>query len=87
MILKSFALFDLKSGAFSTPFFFPATGLAVRAIQDLANDRTTTVGRHPEDFALYELGSFNDGSGQFDPSVPVHLATVVQILEGKEIQQ
>lgn len=67
MILKAFALLDTKTGGFGTPFFMHHTGLAIRAVSDLAQDMSTTVGRHPADFALCELGFFDDNSGVLTP--------------------
>lgn len=63
MIIKAFAIFDVKSDSFSTPFFKSASGQAVRDFADLANDKNTTVGRHPEDFKLCEVGCFDDSTG------------------------
>lgn len=71
MMLKAFAIFDIKSETYNTPFFFPATGQAVRAFKDLVNDRQTTVGRHPGDFKLCCVGVFDDSLGVFDSNSPV----------------
>lgn len=70
MILKTFSLFDRKAGAFMTPFFMPSRGQAVRALTDLVSDPATTVARHPGDFALFELGSFDDALGRFSDGIP-----------------
>lgn len=72
MMLKAFALLDMKTGAFATPFFMHHVGLAVRAVTDLAQDLNTTVGRHPGDFALVEIGSFDDNSGVLMACTPIN---------------
>ena len=64
MKLKAFALLDAKVGAFAAPFFFPHVGYAARACADLGADLSTTVGRHPADFVLYEIGEFDDQTGE-----------------------
>lgn len=63
MKLKAFSVFDVKADTFSAPFFFPATGLAVRAFKATVADRETSVGKYPEDFKLVELGEFDDQLG------------------------
>lgn len=70
MIVQAFAFFDRKGAFFSTPFFFPATPMAIRAANDLALDPGTAMGRHPSDYDLYRLGSYDDSSGAFSTDRP-----------------
>lgn len=63
MILKAYAIYDIKGDVYLTPFFFAADGQAIRAFQDLANDSNTVVGRHPGDYKLCRLGKFDDSTG------------------------
>lgn len=65
MLTKIFCVYDSKALCYGVPFFLPSVGAAVRAFSDLANDRNTTVNRHPGDFVLYNVGSFDDSSGIF----------------------
>lgn len=65
MFMKAFSLFDNKAGMFSAPFFFHNRAMALRACKDMARDTETSVGRHPADFELFEIGEFDDCSGQF----------------------
>lgn len=65
MVLKVFSIFDIKSELFNTPFFMVTRGEAVRAFKDLVNDRATTVGRHPDDYRLMCIGTFDNESGTF----------------------
>lgn len=60
MILKVFSVLDTKADAFQTPFFMPSTGQAVRAFKDLSNDGQSLVSRHPGDFVLCCIGTFDD---------------------------
>lgn len=80
MILKAFSLLDLKTGHFNVPFFMPHTQLAIRAVVDLAADANTTVGRHPSDFALCEVGTFDDQTGSFSVLMPTQLGVVTSFL-------
>lgn len=80
MILKAFAFLDLKAGMFGTPFFMAHAGQAIRAATDLGSDSSTTVGRHPADFQLCEIGLFDDQTGQLSSVTPVVLGTVAAFL-------
>lgn len=80
MMLKAFSLLDQKVGTFSPPFFMAHVGQAIRAVTDLGQDLNTTVGRHPADFALCQVGAFDDQTGQFEAMVPLHLGLVLGFL-------
>lgn len=78
--MRIFALYDLKSGAYGTPFFMHHVGEAVRACIDLGQDSQTIVGRHPADFALHELGTFDTTTGLIAPCQPISHGAVVGFL-------
>lgn len=56
---------DTAAQAFGRPIFVPAVPVAVRSFRDEVNrkDSSEDLARHPEDFELYELGSFDDSTG------------------------
>lgn len=79
MTLKVFAILDTKSNTFSNPFFMKATGEAIRAFSDLANDPQSTVYRHPDDFRLFYIADFDQESAAFDaPAKPTPLASAAE---------
>lgn len=86
MILRIFALYDIKSGAHATPFFMHHVGEAVRACIDLGADLNTTVGRHPADFALHELGTFDTETGLIVSNQPISHGAVVSYLPQRPAQ-
>lgn len=63
MNLTLYSIKDIKAEAFNVPFAFTTQGQALRAFQDLANDKTTTVGQHPEDYRLFQVGVFDQETG------------------------
>lgn len=80
--MKIFALNDSKLGEFGQPFFFQASGQAVRFLQDLVRDNKTTISQHPEDFRLYCLGVYSPNSGKFDSlETPEYLAKASDFVE------
>jgi hypothetical protein len=63
MIVKIFAIRDAKADAFLQPFFSPTKGTAIRAFSDAVNDSQSQFFKYPDDFTLFELGTFNDSTG------------------------
>ncbi|QCQ84877.1 nonstructural protein [Blackfly microvirus SF02] len=84
MILKVFCLYDLKVGVFNTPFFMAHVGQAVRACMDLGRDRETMVGRHPADFALLEIGEYDDQNGMLVAINHRNLGSVVSMMGSEQ---
>lgn len=80
MITIGFSLLDTKTGIFNAPFFMAHAGQAIRACTDLGQDPNTTVGRHPADFMLCQLGTFDDQTGMFAIGTPTPLGTVASFL-------
>lgn len=80
MKVPMFTLLDIKSGIHNTPFFMVHAAQAIRACVDLAMDLNTTVGRHPADFQLMQIGTFDDQTGLVESSAPVVLGLVVNFL-------
>lgn len=67
MRLFAYSVLDKKAATYGTPFFTSHTAHAVRMVQQAANDATTSLGRYPADFALYEIGYFDDQSAELVP--------------------
>lgn len=65
MIKQVFTVFDEKSNAYLQPFYLDTVGQAKRAITDCVNDHTHAFGRHPSDYTLFHLGTFNDATGEY----------------------
>jgi hypothetical protein len=59
---------DRAADAFGRPMFVPSTGVAIRSFSDeinRANDDNQLY-NHPDDFDLYDLGTFDDNTGLFE---------------------
>lgn len=61
--LYIYALRDNKSETYSPPSFFVNRAVAVRGFSEVAADKNNMVGRHPADFGIYELGTFDMTTG------------------------
>lgn len=66
MITQVFSVLDAKIGSFMQPWFSATVDSARRAFFDACQDSASLLGRHPQDFTLYHLGSFDDETGLFD---------------------
>ncbi|WNK12742.1 MAG: nonstructural protein [Microvirus sp.] len=79
MEYQIFAIRDSAVEAFMVPMFFPSKGAAIRAFGDEVQRNATdnNLNKHPQDFAMYEIGKYNDQDGVFETKLPtiVSLAT------------
>lgn len=84
MILQVFSIRDRAVDAFMTPFFHTHVGGAMRLFTDEINNpqSQTGIGKHPVDYDLYHLGSYDDSSGKF-----VLLDAPRQVAIGKDLKQ
>lgn len=67
MITVMYAIYDEKSKVYNKPFSMINEAVAIRAVKDLTLDKNTEVGRHPYDFSLWELGTYDDETANFVP--------------------
>lgn len=75
------AVKDAKLEAFLPPFTAPARGVAQRMFSDAVNNADSPFSKHPEDFALYFVGVFDDATGHLhdmdrDPELMVRASDV-----------
>nr|DAV45133.1 MAG TPA: DNA binding protein [Microviridae sp.] len=81
MLHQIIAIQDIKIGTFSKPVAVPSDGAGVRAFGDAVNDQNTEYAKHPEDYSIWNLGSFCDQSGEFTNKKPTMLASAVALLK------
>jgi hypothetical protein len=58
---------DRAIDAYGRPFVVPTTGAAIRSFTDETNRSDSEMYKHPEDYDLYEMGTFCDQTGTFLP--------------------
>lgn len=81
-ILHVCSVRDRAIDAFGQPFCVTAVGSAIRSFTDEVNNpKSDLVAKHPDDFDLYLLGTFNDESAKFDL-----LDSPRQIAVGKDLK-
>ena len=75
-----FAVYDSKAEAYMTPFFMSTEGQAVRSFKDAIANPDLPFGRHPADFTLFVVGSFNDHNAEVTPMVPKSVGNALELV-------
>lgn len=75
MLLKAYSIYDVKALQYHSPWFQHTDGLAVRALMDIVNEPGNNISRHPRDYTLYEVGTWDDTAGVFTPLTPARFVS------------
>lgn len=65
--LVMFSVYDTKVSGYLAPFFLQNANVAKRTFSDCANDPNHLFSAHPQDFILFEIGTFDSNTGFFTP--------------------
>lgn len=65
MKIQIFGIYDSKAGFYQTTFNVNQKGQAIRIFTDLAHDKTSDIGKHPEDYCLFHLAEYDNEKGTF----------------------
>ncbi len=84
MLMHVYSFFDTASGAYMRPFVAQADGEATRVFDDLVADREHPMGKHPEDYSIFRVGSFNDQNGALTVEPPECLVTGMELRSRRE---
>lgn len=79
------AVRDQKASAFGRPIFAPSKGVAIRSFSDEINRaaQDNSMYHHSEDYALFELGTYDDFDGSFECHVPNLLVQGDSVRQGQ----
>lgn len=80
-----FALRDRATVSFLDPFVVVHKGQAERMFADAINDEKSPFYKHAEDYDLYELGTFDDGTGVFEIRVPEQISIGKDVYKPKAV--
>jgi len=82
MILKVYSVFDSKVACFGKPWYSVSDAAAIREFGDAVNDGSNPNNqwfRHPEDFQLFVIGEFDDGTGALEDQKPKALISAASL--------
>lgn len=81
MLIEVFSVFDMQTNAFSNPFYCQTKGLALRSFMDAVSDPQSPFHRHPDDFALFRVATFDNVECKFENlNVPERVALARELL-------
>lgn len=85
MIMQIYTVYDNKTEVFMRPWYALTDGEAMRIFTDAVADPQSPYSKHPLDFTLYHIGSFNDHGATFEGRDPIHqLGTAVDFTNPTE---
>lgn len=76
MKFKVLAIRDRAADLFSQPMFFQSIGAGIRAFGDEVKrvHENNNLNKHPEDFDLYHVATWDDEIGEFEQMRPQQVA-------------
>lgn len=66
MKLQMFTVFDVKSDFYHNPFLARTKGEAIRMFSDTVQDDQSLFSKHPADFTLFHVGTFDNQTCEFE---------------------
>lgn len=72
--MRMYSIFDIKAQWYMSPTTIRNDEEAKRMFGDLAADERLEIGKHPEDFLLVRVGTFNNETGQLEGTEPTIIA-------------
>lgn len=82
MELVAVAVRDSAVDAFMRPFFVPSTAFAVRSFGEAVKEAGSPMSQAPQDYALFELGSFDEETGRFE-----NLESPRQLIRAQDVKE
>nr|QJB20089.1 MAG: nonstructural protein [Microvirus sp.] len=87
VIKAIFSIRDKKAGVFLAPFFTDNVATARRQLALPANSEESFLGIYPEDYDVYNLGTWDDNSGQIEMKpVPDFCFCISELAKKKEVK-
>lgn len=80
MNLQIVAIYDSALGEFFAPIFVRSIGLAIRDFGDEVTKADSPLSRHPADFLLFHLGSFDPADGSIASFTPAQISRAVDFV-------
>lgn len=66
MINKMYVIYDAKAEYYNKPYYAVNHEVAMRNAKRLCEDPNSEIAHNPEDFTLFYIGEFDDGTCTFD---------------------
>lgn len=83
MTQQVFTVYDSKAEQYLAPFVTNTVGVAERMFSELVNQDGHQFNRHPEDYTLYRIGTFDSHDAVLAPSPMTAIATAISLLRSR----
>lgn len=74
MNMNIYSIFDKGIEAYLRPFTMQAHGQAIRSFLDEVNNDSSPISKHPEDYTLFFIGTWNESNAEIVTQEPMRLA-------------
>lgn len=75
-----YSIYDTAAGLYSRPYFTSSDAEAVRSFKDIATDADHPVGKHPQDYTLFRIGTYDDVKGFLQNEENESLSTALELI-------
>lgn len=69
--LNAYSIYDKAVQAYARVFMLRTDEEAKRGFMSICLDADGDINKHPQDYTLFRIGEFDDGTGELSPQVPV----------------
>jgi len=81
MKIAMYSVYDSKTNVFAQPNFLINRGAALRAWADACNDPQSNISKHPGDYTIFEIGTWDDETGTIEMHpAKISLGTAVEFV-------
>lgn len=82
MLLSVFAIYDAGISTWLPPLYFRNKGEATRWFMEAVNDSQSRLSKHPHDYTIFELGTWDDDKCKFSLlSTPVSVGLAIEYVK------
>lgn len=79
--MRIYTVYDTKAEHYGNPVFVRTDAEARRSFEGVVHDKTTEIGRHPEDFILYRIGTWDAENGRITPEAGTCIAKAIEFIK------
>ncbi len=86
MNVELFSVFDQAAKKFMDPFCAPTIEFAIRGFRQACTQKDHQFQMYPEDYVLFQVGTFNATDGTMDGMIPTKIAMAISFVHGAQIE-
>lgn len=87
-MLFIFCIYDSAASCYQSPFAVPNKGSALREFADACNNKDTFLAKHPADYTLFLMGTFDEVTGEFIlEKTPIRMGVAIEFVKTDFVQR